>query len=252
MRMIEREERNGIVILRLAHGKASTLDLELLQNLSRVADELSASDARAVVLTGTGSIFSAGVDLFRLVDGGNDYVHAFLPALDETFRKLFTLEKPLVVAANGHAIAGGCILVECGDYRLMSTGNGRIGVPELLVGVPFPTLALEILRFALPRERTQEIVLTGKTYTADEALAKGLVDELTEPGALLDRAVAMAEHLGTISRESFKLAKKELRQITLERVNHFGGAFESKIREVWTNPATHEGIRAYLAKTVRK
>src|SRR5262249_32976361 len=77
--MIEREERDGVVILRLAHKKASALDLELLQALERALAD--ASDAEAVVLTGTGAIFSAGVDLFRVLDGGADYVARFLPAL---------------------------------------------------------------------------------------------------------------------------------------------------------------------------
>jgi len=63
--MIERSDTDGIVTLRLAHGKASALDIELLDGLARALAEAGASDARAVVLTGTGSIFSAGVDLFR-------------------------------------------------------------------------------------------------------------------------------------------------------------------------------------------
>ena len=63
--MIERTESNGIVTLRLAHGKASAMDIELCQALR---GELAGSrDARAVIITGTGSIFSAGVDLFRML-----------------------------------------------------------------------------------------------------------------------------------------------------------------------------------------
>src|SRR5215468_11136285 len=133
--MIERSERDGILTLRLAHGKASALDVELLDALLREL-EGAAEDVRALILTGTGSIFSAGVDLFRLVREGADYVRLFLPLLCRFLRTLFTFPRPVVAAANGHAIAGGCILVLAADVRLMAEGAGRVGVPELLVGVP--------------------------------------------------------------------------------------------------------------------
>src|SRR5438094_8768991 len=120
--MIERTESNGIVTLKLAHGKAAALDVELLEALQR---ELSAAaDARAIVLTGSGSIFCAGVDLFRLTDGGADYVRRFFPLLRDAVRQLFAMPMPVVAAANGHAIAGGAILVYAADVRLMAAGNG--------------------------------------------------------------------------------------------------------------------------------
>src|SRR5439155_20790444 len=131
----ERTESDGIVTLRLAQGKAAALDVQLLEALQR---ELSAAeDAGAVDLTGSGSSFSAGVDLFRLVDGGADYVRRFFPQLRDALRQLFAMPVPVVAAANGHAIAGGAIFVFACDVRLMS--GGRIGVPELLFGVPLPT-----------------------------------------------------------------------------------------------------------------
>src|SRR5947207_14692026 len=107
--MIERTESDGIVTLRLAHGKASALDIELCDELRR--QFAAASSARAVILTGTGSIFSAGVDLFRLTSEGTAYVERFWPALSGMLDDLFHFPRPVVAAANGHAIAGGCFLV---------------------------------------------------------------------------------------------------------------------------------------------
>src|SRR5215470_4607203 len=132
--MIERSQHEGILTLRLAHGKASLLDVELLDALLRELDGV-AEDVRALILTGTGSIFSAGVDLFRLTQEGKDYVRRFLPLLSRLLCTLFTFPRPVVAAASGHAIAGGCVLVVACDIRLMAEGAGRIGVPELLVGV---------------------------------------------------------------------------------------------------------------------
>src|SRR6516225_1366555 len=108
--IIARSQHEGILTLRLAHGKASALDVELLDALLGELDG-SAEDIRAVILTGTGSIFSAGVDLLRLTREGADYVRRFLPLLSRFVRTLFAFPRPVVTAVNGHAIAGGCVLV---------------------------------------------------------------------------------------------------------------------------------------------
>ena len=121
------------------------------------------SAAGALVITGQGKMFSAGVDLPRLVEGGAAYVREFLPAMNHAFETLFAFPKPLVVAVNGHAIAGGCVMACCADYRIMAREPGRIGIPELLVGVPFPVVPLEIVRFATPPQHLQALIYRGLT-----------------------------------------------------------------------------------------
>src|SRR5262249_58457001 len=97
---------------------------------------------------GTGRIFSAGVDLLRLSEGGASYVRKFLPALCAMFAAVFSHAAPVVAAINGHAIAGGCVLACAADRRLVAREGGRIGVAGLLVGGPFPPGPLEIMRGA--------------------------------------------------------------------------------------------------------
>ena len=130
-------------------------------------DALRDSAAKAVVVTGQGRMFSAGVDLPRLVAGGAAYAREFVPAMNHAFETLFAFTKPLVAAVNGHAIAGGCVLACCADYRIMAREPGRIGVPELLVGVPFPVVPLEIVRFATPPQHVQALIYRGLTLAAD-------------------------------------------------------------------------------------
>ncbi len=136
--MIELKNEDGIAVVTTRHGKANALDIELCEELAKCFVGLRNADARAVVVTGQGRIFSAGVDLIRLSSGGPDYVRAFLPALHRLYDAVFFHPKPVVAAINGHAVAGGCVLACCADRRIMARGRGRIGVTELLVGVPFP------------------------------------------------------------------------------------------------------------------
>src|SRR5579872_7039796 len=175
--MIERQVADGIATLRLAHGKVSALDLELCNAIAREFESATASsDVRAVILTGTGTTFSAGVDLRRLVDAGKTYVQDFVEALDAMIRAMFVFPKPAVAAINGHAIAGGAIMAFACDYRLMT--GGRIGVPEALVGVPFPPLALEVCRFAIPPQHLQSMIYLARTLEVAEAKSMGIIDEI--------------------------------------------------------------------------
>ncbi len=248
--MIERSDRDGILTLKLAHGKVSAFDLELMDALDREL-AAAATSARALILTGTGSIFSAGVDLFRLTNEGEPYVRRFLPALKRMLETLFTLPIPVVAAVNGHAIAGGCILTAASDYRIMAAGNGRIGAPELLVGVPFPAIALETLRFALPNEHIEELVYLAKTVLPDEALAKGVIDEIAEPSQLIERANAVATTLAAIPARSFAMAKHQLRAPAIERTRQFEIA-DSEAIKVWSANPTHEHIHNYLTKAIHR
>jgi enoyl-CoA hydratase len=251
--MIERSDSNGIVTLRLAHGKASAMDLEMVEGMARLFAEIALSpNDRAVILTGTGSIFSAGVDLYRLTDGGDEYVSRFVPALSRMLLDLFSFPKPLVVAVNGHAIAGGCIFTLTGDYRIMAAGNGRIGVPELLVGVPFPPAVIEVIRFTVPQQHLQSLIYTGKTLVPDEALRLGLIDEVAPAESLLGRATEVAAQLAALPANIFKLTKRQLRDKAIDRAKHYANELDAAVNEEWSSPETHARIREYLARTVRK
>ena len=252
--MIHHDTDGSIAILQMEHGKANALDTELLEELTAALDTVDGSDAEAVVLTGTGSIFSAGVDLFRVVDGGRAYVEEFLPALSRALATLFAFPRPVVAAVNGHAIAGGCILAAAADLKVMAapdpeTGKGgKIGVPELRVGVPFPTVALEILRFAVPRQHLQELAYVGRTFAADDALARGLVDELAPAATLRERAVELARTLAATPPATFRLVKRQLRQPTLERVDAHAPEIDSEALRLWTDAGIHQHIREYLER----
>lgn len=250
--MIHREDRDTTAVLRLEHGKASALDIELLEKMIEVLDELPESGVRSVVITGSGSIFSAGVDLFRVLDGGRAYLERFVPLLCDALEKLFTLPLPVVAATNGHAIAGGCIIVCACDYRMMAEGDGRIGVPELYVGVPFPSVALEIVRFAVGGAHFHNIVLGGKTFSAKEALRLGLVDELAPAESLLEQACAHANRLASIPREVFSLAKWQNKADAVQTIRRRSAEDDAAVTDLWLAPETAARIADYMKRTVGK
>lgn len=250
--MIELTRRGGIAIVTMVHGKANALDIEFCDALAAQFEALRGSDAKAVVLTGQGKMFSAGVNLIRLSEGGAAYVRRFLPALHRLYDTVFFFPKPVVAAVNGHAIAGGCVLQACADRRIAARDGGRIGVTELLVGVPFPPLAFEVMRFASPPRYLGDGMFSGATFTPDMALARGLVDELTDGPGLLDRAVAAAETLAALSPPAFAQTKKQVRQPVVDAMERHGSRVAAAAEDIWTAPETLVRIRDYVSKTFKK
>ena len=250
--MITRQAQGDVRVLEMCHGKANALDIEFLAALASELGALSDDDdVRAAVLTGGGAMFCAGVDLKRVVDGGAPYVRAFLPALERAFVAAFACEKPLVAAINGHAIAGGYILACCTDRRIMADGSGRVGLPELHVGVPFPTLVFEILRSTVAANRLQELLLVGGTQPPAAALAAGLIDEVAPADQLSATAIATAQRLGALSTAAYATTKRKLRAPALAawRAQAEGG--DAAIVAQWCDPATLDAIRRFVEKTLR-
>lgn len=240
-------------LLRLEHGKVQALDLELCNELeetfNRAADW---EDTDALVLTGAGSSFSAGVDLKRVLDGGAAYIENFLAAMDRAFAAVFRCPKPVVAAINGHAIAGGAVLACAADYRVMAQGKARIGVPELAVGVAFPWLALEIVRLSTPVEHLQELLYLAESYDADQALARGLIDAAQPADQVVARALSVAAKLAEQSPTAFALTKRQLRLDSLEEWRRHQASHDALVRMQWASPDTLERIRRALEALGKK
>lgn len=244
--MLDIEERSGITVLRMRHGKVNALDIELLR---AITDAMRDADRNgAVVITGDGPAFSAGVDLQRIVDGGQPYVREFIPALSQAFMAIFDHPRPVVAAVNGHAIAGGCVIAAACDLRLMS--QGRIGLAELSVGVPFPTSAMEILRHAIG-PTVGHLVLTASLLDATQARSIGLVHDIATADTLLDSACAQARKMGEIPAEVFSFSKGQLQQPARDRIAARSGD-DDAVMAMWSSNRTREAVSRYLDTLKRR
>jgi enoyl-CoA hydratase len=251
--MIERKDAGSVVVLSMAHGPVNVLDTAMLRTVSETFAVLSEEQPAAVVITGAGRAFSAGVDLRSFLVGGPDYTTEFLPALSDALLAVFSFDRPVVAAVNGHAIAGGAVLACAADARVMAEGKARIGTPELLVGVPFPRVPLEILSFAVGPKLAGRLVFGGDTVSPELALALGLVDEVVPPDELLDRALAVANRLATaIPADSFAMSKTQLRRESLERIARYRVDEDPKAEELWNRRRDDGWTERYLGSVTGK
>jgi enoyl-CoA hydratase/carnithine racemase len=246
------ERRGRVAVVRMEHGKANALDSAFCRGMGELFRGFEADPAAAFVLTGTGGIFSAGVDLVRLRDGGPSGASAFTADLEFLYGALAKVPKPVVAAVNGHAVAGGCILVQGCDWRVMAEGKGTIGVPELRVGVPFPPVVFELMRAAVAPPVLRSLVYLGGTRGPADALAAGLVDEVCPAGTLLDRAVEVAERLASVPPVSFAIAKRQLLERVLRTVDGSEPVGSKEIAAAWADPAVQASIREFVRKTLER
>lgn len=239
--MIELERHGDVALLTLAHGKVNALDRELVGALLAAFDEVE--EAGAVVVTGHGSVFSAGVDLVRIDAEGADYLADFLAHLDALFRRLLLFPRPVVAAVNGHALAGGWVIACAADVRVAAAGRATVGVTELAVGVPFPRSAFEAFRLATPPPLAASLALRARRVPIAEAAALGMVDELVPPDSLLSRSLELAAEMAPMPSAAIEITKHQLRAGAL-------GSSEEDVAETfrhWNAPQTRQRIRAFLA-----
>jgi enoyl-CoA hydratase len=148
----------------------------------------------------------------------------------------------VVAAIDGHAIAGGAIVAAACDVRIMS--GGKIGLAELSVGVPFPPVALEILRYAIG-PAAHQLVLTAELLDPSQAQAIGLVHEVTGPDALLPTAVGRAQQMAKVPAEVFEFSKRQLQQPARARLADREGD-DAVVLAMWSSDRTLAAIAQYL------
>ncbi len=203
---------DGVTVITLNRPPVNALDLALLDDLQDTLDTHLAGEARAIVLTGAGRCFCAGIDT-KLVGGyDNAQRRATVAALNRVIHTLYSAPVPIVAALNGHALAGGLVLPLACDRRLLTTAECSVGLTEVRAGVPFPAVAMLVVEAELNPAVTRELCLTGRVLSPDEAMALQVVDVLCEPADLVDAATAHATELADLP--AYRQVKQQLRRRT--------------------------------------
>ena len=154
--------------------------------------ETDCGQGAALVLIGEGKFFCNGLNLEVLMQLGEDEMATFSRQMMEIHQRFLVLACPTVAAMNGHAFAGGAFMALSCDYRVMREDRGWFSVSEVDVGVPIPPAMMGILEGKLTPNTARDALLTGKRYTADEAIAAGIATMLATMPMAAARALAVA------------------------------------------------------------
>lgn len=206
--MIDIKKHGETTLLTFDDGKVNVLNETSLTQLGQALDD--SQDSRALVLTGGGKCFSAGLDLKRMPTLDSDELENLLEIFYGVLRRILDYPCPVLAAVNGHAIAGGTVITLCCDVALGAQKEMKIGLSEVAVGMPLPGLVVELARQRLDPRRLTEAVLFGKLYSWEEAIEVGYLHGSAPEEALVSTALGFAEQLCALPRTAYSETKKAL------------------------------------------
>jgi enoyl-CoA hydratase len=238
----------GVTTLTIDRPKAlNALDPNLVEALGRALDAVPA-ETRAVVLTGAGEkAFVAGADIKAMAAFSAEDARAFSEKLHGVGRRLERLDVPVIAAVNGFCLGGGCELMLACDFAI-AADNARFGQPEVGLGVIPGFGGTTRLGRRIGDARARQMIFTGETIDAAEALRVGLVTELHPLADLMDRARALAAKIAKNAPLAVAHAKRSAR-VGEETDLSTANAFEtSAFALCFATEDQAEGMKAFMEK----
>ncbi len=220
---IERKH-DHVVVVTMNTNKVNAQNPAFFADLHEAFDRLDDEFADcAVVLTGTGAVFTAGLDLdhhFAMFARRSlKEIDAWFEAYRATNLRLFTFPRPTVAAINGHAYAGGFITaIDC-DHRIASDGALQFALNEVPIGIPMPAVYCEIIKYAIGQRAAAETTLFGRVYDLAAALRMGVVQQAVAPDKLIDAAVAWAALVPPDCFPAYAFSKRALQATTMAAID---------------------------------
>jgi enoyl-CoA hydratase len=243
-----RVEHEGMVaVVTLAHPPANAMDAASLNELADIFDRL-ANDigVTAVVITGEGRSFSAGLDLKAIQHSEPGHQEELIEALNRAFLAVYSCPRLVVGAVNGHAIAGGLVLALCCDIRLVADVDLKVGLAEVRVGVPYPVGAIEVVRRELAAPIARRLVLGGDLIGPQTAVELGVFDRVVPGDELVATALAAAgDHKPPVG---YARIKAQLRRPAIEATRAALGGRDPLARP-WLTDETFSAAAAALRRS---
>lgn len=213
--IVEVVEHGAVREVRMARPPVNALSPDLVTALrASMAPPLGTAGPAALVLSGAPGIFSAGLDVPRLLGLDRAGIADLWSSFYGLLRALAVSPVPVVAAITGHSPAGGAVLALFCDLRIMAAGDYRIGLNEVRVGLPLPPVIAAALRRQVGARAAERLSVSGALLAPEEALRVGLVDELVPAGQVVERALAVAQELAALPRaamsETRRLARADL------------------------------------------
>ena len=209
--MILTIEHGPVREIRLNRPPVNALSPELIVALAQAVETAPQQGARALVLSGSPGIFSAGLDVPCLLKLDRASMNGVWRNFYGLMRSLACSRVPIAAAITGHAPAGGTVLAIFCDWRVVGEGDSKLGLSEVQVGLPLPPLILSALRRLVGARHAERLAVTGALISPQEAAMVGLVDEVVSSDRVVDRALRWCESLLALPSTAVELTRMQAR-----------------------------------------
>ena len=242
-------DRDGMLLrLRLARPKANIVDAAMIAALdAALAEYRDKQDLRAVLLDHEGPHFSFGASVEEHLP---DQCAGMLKSLHALVRSMLNFPLPLLVAIQGQGLGGGLEVAAAGSM-LFASPDAKLGQPEIKLAV-FAPAASCLLPERIGQARAEDLLLSGRSMDADEALATGLVDQVDEDpetAALAYFDKHLASHSASTLRYAVVAAREEYRQRVLDKLGRVENLY---LNDLMATQDAVEGLTAFLEKRPAK
>jgi len=236
--------------IEIGKPKANTYDLAMMREIDEAVEEFRFDEnARVIVLTSTvPGFFSAGADIEMLKTSQPDFKAMFCLHCQETLNKFASTPKIVIAAINGHCVGGGLEIALSTDLRMMAKDSGKIGLPEVTLGVLPGTGGTQRLPRLIGSSRALDMMITGKLLTPDEALAIGLVNYVYPKETFAKDVQAYASALARGPARAVSLIKRSVLE-GVEMPLIAGLALERELQNrLFVTEDAKEGLSAFVEK----
>lgn len=221
-----------MVVLTLRGRGPNTFSLSMLREVER---ELDAAGDEPLLVTGAGEAFSAGLDLDELGTHEPAQVVELLSAMERVARRLFLHPAPTVALVNGHAVAGGCLVAQCCDWRVGVDDDAiRIGMTGVAIGLTYPPFVVNVFRQRVPAPHLENALLGAQRVDPKRALAAGLLDELAPKDDARKLAISRLEARAMLPRHAYAATKRALREPLFHQTADEERRFKEETVPEWT------------------
>jgi enoyl-CoA hydratase/carnithine racemase len=249
------EARNGVAILTLDDPPANTYTHEMMRDLDRGILEARFDDSvHVIVITGTGEkFFCAGANISMLNSVTPQFKYYFCLHANETLNRLEQTPKLVIAALNGHTVGGGLEIAMAADMRIARRGAGKIGLPEVNLGVLPGTGGTQRLCRLVGKAAAMELMITGRTFDFEEAKTLGIVNDVWDAenaGTFLDAVIAYAQKFTPPNMATKAIGNiKRAVQTGAELPFQDSLAVERELQQLLFQSAdAKEGLAAYVEK----
>ena len=208
--MIDLRREGEVFVLRMDSGE-NRFHPDFVKAWQAALDEVEGAEGpKALVTTGAGKFFSNGLDVDWMVREGQGRTEEYLRGVLGVIGRVLVLPAISVAAVNGHAFGAGAQLAIAHDHAVMRSGRGFFCMPEIDMKLPLHPGMTAILNARLPKRTVHEVLTTGRRYTAEDALAREIVDEALPEAEVLPRAIAHAASLASKAHPVMSTLKRGL------------------------------------------
>lgn len=246
--MLQIHRHGSIHEIQLARPPVNALTPELLSALRAALEAAPDDGARGIILSGGAKVFSAGMDVPHLMGLDPAGLKAGWASLFAAARAIAACPVPVVAALGGHSPAGGCVLALCCDYRIMARGPFRIGLNEVQVGLVAPDCIQHLMRRVVGTYRAERLLVAGELVESENALAIGLVDELTDAEHVSQRALVWLEDLLKLPAQAMLATRRLARADLVSALGDFRDDDLDGFLAEWNSPSTQAALQALVAR----